>query len=192
MSALVFDTETTGKAEFKSPYTDNRQPHIVQIGAQLLDAQFKVRHEINFVIKPDGWTVPDEAAAIHGITHADAVACGIPLVDAMRAFSALARSADTLVAHNLSFDSLVICAAMHRLGFVGDRWIKASHVEFCTMKATTPLCKLPGNYGDFKWPRLEEAYRYCFAKEMVGAHDAMADVRACAEIFTWLQTAKKQ
>lgn len=58
---LIFDTETTGKAQFKLSPAHPTQPHIVQIGAQLLDDEFKVRGEINLIIRPDGWTVPKEA-----------------------------------------------------------------------------------------------------------------------------------
>lgn len=54
------------------------------------------------------------------------------------------------------------------------------------MKAMTPICKLPGTYDDFKWPRLSEAYRFAFNEDFSGAHDAMADVRACLRIYRWI------
>jgi DNA polymerase III epsilon subunit-like protein len=51
------------------------------------------------------------------------------------------------------------------------------------MKATTSICKLPGKYGDYKWPKLQESHLHFFGKEFEGAHDAMADVRACAAVY---------
>jgi len=63
--------------------------------------------------------------------------------------------------------------------------------SFCTMKAMTGVCKLPGMYDDYKWPKLTEAYRHCYGKEMEGAHDALADVRGCAEVYRWLVAQKK-
>jgi len=58
--------------------------------------------------------------------------------------------------------------------------------SFCTMKEMTPICKIPGRYDEFKWPRLTEAYRHAFGGEFGNAHDALADVRACKEIYFWL------
>jgi hypothetical protein len=50
------------------------------------------------------------------------------------------------------------------------------------------ICKLPSKYpGEYKWPRLIEAYRHAFGKDFTGAHDALADVRACKEIYFWLK-----
>jgi DNA polymerase III epsilon subunit-like protein len=38
----------------------------------------------------------------------------------------------------------------------------------------------------FKWPKLTEAYRHCYDRDFDGAHDALADVRATADVFRWL------
>jgi len=51
------------------------------------------------------------------------------------------------------------------------------------MAVTTPICKIPGKYNDYKWPKLAEAYRHLFNEEIKDAHDALADVRACARIY---------
>ena len=54
---------------------------------------------------------------------------------------------------------------------------------FCTMKSSTNLCRLPGRYGNFKWPKLTELYKFLFNEEMEGAHDAMVDVRATRKCY---------
>lgn len=48
------------------------------------------------------------------------------------------------------------------------------------------ICKLPGQYGDWKWPKLTEAYQHAFGKTFDGAHDALADVRACKDVYFYL------
>jgi len=183
---LFFDTETTGKALFKAPPNHPMQPRIVQLAAVLFDDDGAECGSLNAIIKPEGWTIPADASAIHGITTERALKCGIPIMSALAVFSNFLHLADTLVAHNLDFDELVVSADLVRLPNPGaqkcfDRL--AEIATFCTMKNTTQICQLPGNYGDFKWPKLTEAHKHLFGTDVEGAHDAMADVRACARIY---------
>ncbi len=175
---LFFDTETTGKANMRGgPMVT--QPAIVQLGALLTDDDGGERAVMNLIIKPDGWTIPAEAAAIHGITTDLAEQCGVPLVSALSVFSMLCARANELIAHNIDFDLLVTESAYHRLG-------KESRFDglpkFCTMKATTDVCKIPGPYG-YKWPKLAEAHVQLLCRELEDAHDALADVRGCARVY---------
>lgn len=182
---LVLDTETTGKADFRSPHHAVHQPHLVQLGAQLLDFDYRVRGEINLIIQPAGWFIPKEASAIHGITNEMAMAYGVDLGLALQVFATFALRAKVFVAHNFDFDSLVMSTAWHRHDGDGDQWLEGNQVNYCTMNAMTPICDLPGQYGP-KWPKLQEAYVRCFGETFEGAHDAMADVRACARVYRWL------
>ena len=45
--------------------------------------------------------------------------------------------------------------------------------------------KIPGRFGkQYKWPSLDESYRALVNPEgFTGAHDAMVDVMACAEVL---------
>jgi DNA polymerase III subunit epsilon len=61
------------------------------------------------------------------------------------------------------------------------------------MQDMTDICCLPSPWGKgYKWPKLHEAHRHCFGKEFEDAHDALADVRACAKVFFWLQQHRKK
>lgn len=182
---LVFDTETTGKANFKVEPEDVCQPRLVQLGVQCFDKDFVIRAELNMIIRPEGFVIPDEASAIHGITQAHALQYGFSEIDAMVAFNHLCRRSKVIVAHNLKFDALVIGKAMFMAGIQGA----PPEEKFCTMAAMTDKCKLVSKFGggEYKWPSLQEAYVHCFGEEFEGAHDAMADVRACARIYKWLQ-----
>ena len=183
---LVFDTETTGKAFFNQPASYEFQPRIVQLGAQLLDEDFVVRGEINLIVKPEGYTIPEDMAAIHGITQAIAEKCGVSAWCALSAFQELSKVATKFVAHNISFDALVLASAFIRSTQSVGMGATIRDSGFCTMQAMTPICKLPGNYGDYKWPKLQEAHQHAFGEPFEGAHDAMADVRACARLYKWL------
>jgi DNA polymerase-3 subunit epsilon len=60
----------------------------------------------------------------------------------------------------------------------------------CTMLKAIDVVKCPptekmrraGRTG-FKNPNLAETYRHFFGRDFEGAHDAMADVRACRDVF---------
>lgn len=68
-TACFFDTETTGLPLFKEPSEHPGQPHIVQLGACLVDLDSReVLSTLDVMIKPDGWLIPDKVDAIHGIT----------------------------------------------------------------------------------------------------------------------------
>lgn len=176
---LFFDTETTGKADFKASHEAKHQPHIVQLGAVLTEDDGTERASIDLIIKPDGWTIPEEAAAIHGITTEIAERCGVPLLHAASVFSRLLAQADTLVAHNIEFDVKMMRASFFRLGkpFSDD-----GKTFYCTMKAATDICRLPGLYG-YKWPTLQEAHVHFLKEEFKGAHSAIVDVLACKRIY---------
>lgn len=178
MRRLFFDTETTGTIP-KHNRTPQTMPHVVQLAAVLIADEGEVA-SMNVIIKPDGWEIPPGAAAVHGITTEKAEAFGIPVKAALALFSNLCRVSDQTVAHNWAFDEPVITCELKRIGQT-SRLLEVP--SFCTMEAATKICKIPGPYG-FKWPKLQEAHRHFFGEEFDGAHDALADVRACARIFT--------
>ncbi len=179
---LFFDTETTGKCDFRSGPADPRQPRIVQLAALLFEDSGTEIDSMNVIVAPKGWIIPDEAAAIHGITTERATKEGIGIAVALERFAGMMAKADCVVAHNVDFDALILSSEFIRDG--GRFELLPS--RFCTMKSTTHLCKLPGMYG-YKWPKLTEAHRFFFGTELEGAHDALADVRACARIYFHLR-----
>lgn len=187
MKYLVFDTETTGKALFSHPPTDPQQPHIVQLGAVLYDGDtHTILKKLDHIIKPspDGYTTIDPGAeAKHGISLEKATAEGIDLMHALLDFYSFMIEADIIVAHNLKFDMIMLMASLHRCNF-ND--IKIPR-RVCTMEEMTNICKLRGAFrGKYKWPTLTEAHQHCTGMGFDNAHNAMADVIACAVIFQWL------
>jgi len=175
---LFIDTETTDKWRFNLPATDPKQPHMVQLAAMLISDEKKVLARFSTLIRPDGWKISEEAAAVHGITAELCEDCGITLKMAMWTLGEIARGAGLLVAHNLDFDRSVVTAEYVRIGMS-----MFDLPGFCTMLEATPVCKLPGSRGDYKWPKLTEAHRHLTGKDFDGAHDAMADVSACVRCY---------
>lgn len=192
MNLLPFDTETTGLPDWKSPSEAEHQPHLVQLGALLVNEQFEVQKELDVIIKPDSWVIPDEVAAIHGITTERAMDEGIP---EMEAVAKLLEMADGClrIAHNKTFDHRIIRIATKRYfdEATQEKWAEKENLE-CTMAMSKPIMQLPpyGRYG-WKSPKLSEAYKYFTGKELVDAHSAMADTKACFEVYKAIVTGVK-
>lgn len=189
---LILDTETSGLPLFNAPANDPNQAHIVQLACILLDESFEEKACFNALIKPQLFhTIHPKAQEAHGISIEDCHKYGMPIKDALSVFIGMFYKATTRVAHNIKFDRQLY-EIDHKLAFDAHPIAYEQASLFCTMNATTPICKLPkkNNWGagSYKWPRLEEAYLHIFNEPMINAHDALADVRACARIFKWLMS----
>ncbi len=185
---LFFDTETTGKADFKRPSDHPCQPHLVQFAAVACDNDGKILHKVKVLVKPEMWEIPPEASAIHGVTQEHACKYGIWGGVALLMFNQLCMNAKLLVAFNNDFDVLV----MEKLASEIGKMTRTSALDqFDVMKAMTPVCQIPSPYreGEFKWPKLTEAYQHAFKKGF-DAHDALADVMATKELYFWLRDQK--
>lgn len=201
-TALFYDTETTGLPLFSEPSEDPRQPHIVQLGACLVDIDtFATIASLDVIVKPDGWTVPDDVAAIHGITTEHAMAVGVPARVVFDLMLELWERSAVRIAHNESFDARLVRIALLRHrdndpeAEINARW-KAGRAE-CTQALSTPILKLPptakmiaAGRRHNKSANLGEAYQHFTGKPLDGAHSAMVDVRACIEVYRAIKGAK--
>lgn len=185
---LFFDTETTGKLDFKAGPEAAQQPNLVQLACMLMAEGGQVIGQLNCIIQPNGWEISPEVALIHGITNERAKSAGIPMLSCLSVFSHFCKVAKKLVAYNLDFDDVIMQVAYHRAG----KPHRMDHLKkICAMRASTPICKLPKPSGwrskpgdEYKWPSLAEAYAHFFeGKTFDGAHDAMNDVIALIKVY---------
>lgn len=183
LKALIFDTETTGMVKWKQPPEHPDQPDLVQLAMLLVERNtWTIKTRASFILKlAKGVKIEPEAEATHGITESDCETYGVSPVVAVSLFNQLCMQADTIVAHNISFDQSIMLTALHRLGNKPNR-MKGKPLV-CTKEATTEVLKIPGNYGSYKWPTLAEAYRHYTGKEIENAHDALSDTLACLEVY---------
>ncbi|MFH1745227.1 MAG: 3'-5' exonuclease [bacterium] len=179
---LFFDTETTGiPINYRAPITDlNNWPRLVQIAWIRYDENENKISQDGYIIKPEGFEIPEDASRVHGITTEEALANGKNLKRILNKFSNDIGESKVIVAHNMNFDEKIVGAEFLRK--------KISHnlfdiIRFCTMKEATNFCRLPGNNGGYKWPRLSELHIKLFGKDFEDAHDASSDVEACARCF---------
>ena len=192
---LFFDTETTGLPLFKEPSDHPDQPHIVQLAACLVDLDTRrIISSMDVIVHPRGWFIPDDVAAIHGITTVHAMDVGVREEIALEMFHSL-WSERTRIAHNEPFDARIIRIAQLRYNFSQDlqeRW-KDGKSE-CTQRLATPILKLPPTdkmkaVGRFhhKSANLGESVQHFTGKPLVNAHSAMADVLGCMAVYFAIQ-----
>lgn len=189
---LVLDCETTGLVLEDRPLSDPAQPRIVQLACLLLDDDQELA-SMSVIVARDGRPIPAEAAAVHGIDDALADRCGVALAAALGMFLRLARLAELLVAHNALFDLQAVRAGFYQLGAPAVAQEIATMPSACTMEMAGPVVNLPPTEkmvaAGFMWPKspsLAECVRHFFAEDLVGAHDALVDVRACARVYRHL------
>lgn len=178
---LFFDTETTGlPRNWKAPITDLANwPRMVQLAYLLADGNGTELASGNFIIKPDGYTIPAEAARIHGITTERAEKEGKELPGVLCDFQAALGQAQYVIAHNISFDEKIVGAEFLRNKMPDTLPAKR---RICTMNSATDYCAIPGPYGN-KWPKLTELHNKLFQTGFEEAHNAFADVTATVKCF---------
>ena len=180
---LVFDVESTGLPVWKEPSDHPDQPHVVDIACSLFDQTGLEIERFDAIINP-GVPIPDDVAAIHGITTEIAEAEGVDPDHALDQFLALVGSAEIIVGHNVSFDIRMMRIMAARLR--GEKW-DCPLPDFCTMRRSTNICRIlkraPRFDKDWKWPTLAEATMHFFGEEHSNAHRARPDCDAAARIY---------
>lgn len=200
---LFYDTETSGLPEWSKPSEDPCQPHVTQIAAELcVEETGETLAALNMIVRPDGWTIPQELQDLTGITMERAARFGVPARVALHSFIELWLNSDVRCAHNESFDMrmLRICLMRdaHYSGLTmetdadpapfADYWKKAP--AFCTQTNSVKIINLPptpkmvaARRMGPKSPNLGEAYQFFTGKALEGAHNAQVDIMACKAVY---------
>jgi DNA polymerase III epsilon subunit-like protein len=179
---LFFDTETTGLPKNYQAALDDfsNWPRIVQLAWSLYDNEGNHWESHNYIIKPEGFLIPAESTKIHRISQERAEQEGVSIKSALQHFVEEAISSHNVVAHNIDFDEKIVGSELMRLG-LDNPFFTVNKI--CTMKLSAAYCKIPSSRGGYKWPNLTELYQNLFQTNFPEAHDAVFDVRACADCF---------
>jgi len=195
MLALVFDTETTGLANYQKPNLDPKQPNLVQLAAILGDpvtGRIYGRMDSMIIPEMDGysWTIPEKATDIHGITTNDAYKYGVYMPALIETFLDMADAADIIVAHNISFDLKIIQIACARIQEYADLGKKkglqfadplSDSNLYCTLKAAKADPKIANTSS--RGTNLGNLHKQLLGYEFEDAHLAYNDTEALWRIF---------
>lgn len=216
---LFFDTETTGlvKDSSQSYLVEDNYPRIVQLAYELyiLDENHHLIfvEKGNYIIKPNGFEIPEFATNVHGITTQKAIELGFNVGMILERFIDILCDADVFVAYSLEFDLGVVLSEWNRCmdnltslanystseeELFGDNYmgLDIQNKGICLMKSAAELLKIPkpvdkSYEGNYKYLSLSDLYNhfygYDFRKRLKDKHDASWDVWALVRCFLEMQ-----
>jgi len=171
---IIFDTETTGLLKPKASRVEN-QPYITEFYAARLDRKNRVIGEVDTLI-----SVPVEVTPLitklTGIENYMLV--GKPeFIEVYRHIVDLFKGCETLIAHNLTFDTGVLWAELHR-----------HDLEFKFPWCPSWYCTIEHSmYIEGKRLKLSKLHKYATGEEFKeGAHRAKQDTMALLRCYNWL------
>lgn len=189
---LFIDTETTGlPLNNNLPYADLKNwPYLVQVALIIEDDNYGILAKRNIILKPNGYTIPESATKIHGISNERAVKNGEDRDKVISFLDLALYKSDIIIGHNVSFDLNVIKSEIIRTkGIENALFKKKKHIVIDTMKMGRNICKIPNLSFHTrlslpnKYPKLDELYYKLFNKHFNNQHDAMADVQAAYDCY---------
>ena len=186
MKTLIFDLETTGFRPKKN--TDwRKEPYIIQIACKLVEGERVLGQLSSFIMPQDesGNQVPipkEKFFLDQGYTDEFIKEVGGNQRSVIAMFNQFMCRAGAVVCHNADFDWPTLAATYSRT----NRDIRSMYggPVYCTMLSLVDHLRLPGKWGNYKWPTLDEAYRKLVDPAgFEGAHNAMADVTATHKVL---------
>ncbi|MEN8138286.1 MAG: DNA polymerase III subunit alpha [Bacteroidota bacterium] len=138
---IIFDTETTGLPKnYNAPATNSDNwNRCVQLAWQIHDVSGELTEVKNFIIKPEGYSIPFNAAQVHGITTDRAKKQGMPLEYVLNEFNKDLEKSSFLVGHNINFDVNIVGAEFHRAGIKPSKVFDDALVELEKIKEIREL-----------------------------------------------------
>ena len=182
---LVIDTETTGLPRKMAPLLSRKQewPRMVALAWIESVKEGEIIAEYHSIIRPDCYTIPEKATAIHGITTKKAQDEGNQLVSVLETFQKSLERSSFIVGHNVDFDIQVIAAEAFRSAIS----IPVNKVpKKCTMKTSARLCGIQRGRG-YKYPSLAELHEKLFGVPLPDPHHALSDARSCMKCYLELK-----
>lgn len=183
MCYLAWDTETTGLPMTRQTATPENvhlfdMCRIVSLAFVTYSTKGRELGSYHAVVYPDTFAVT--ATEIHGITHEHAVAHGRPFADV---YADLVKASKDciLVAHNSPFDQNALMSECYRRGLSVEPFAATQFV--CTLDMVRRWYLKP--------MKLVEIYRTLTGRELENAHNALADARACGEVYPLLRDMRR-
>jgi len=182
MKYIAIDVETNGLPDYKKPADDPCQPRIASLGLILLDEKLEPEAEFDLLIKPDGWVMTPEAAAVNGLTDEILNEKGVPIAFALNLYAEAIKEGRAVAAFGAQHDCKVLRGEFRR---ANQPDLFEITLNVCLMRACPPL-KIAKSNGKGGWPRLEDACRHFKIEPEPTPHQAIEGARRSAQILRHL------
>lgn len=169
---LIFDTETSGLTVAKLA-NKQHQPHVIEFYGCIVDEHGEIIKELEFLCKPPN-LITEEVKNITGITN-EMVANELPFKSHAAELLDFISEADSICAHNLAFDWMVLNTEFDRAG-ITPTW---PLVRICTVANT--------EYIKGYRLSLTALHEHLFGEGFPDAHRAKNDVMALVKCFNELR-----
>lgn len=183
---FVFDIETSGLPKSgnkrKTPEPSDLDAYetarIVSIAWFIIDSSTKdIIQQEYYIIKPEDFSIPEEATRIHNITDAFAKQNGISIASMFTRLDEALRRTNKIVSYNINFDYKILKSELIR--HEEEKTVKelASKKQECVMLMSQKHLKM------FAWPKLSVAYEAIIKQPIELAHNAHGDTLSCYQIY---------
>ena len=181
---LVIDCETTGLFDYAEPADAEGQPRLCQLGMIWLQDDLSMYAEAEYLIKPDGWTLTEEAAAINGLTQELLEEKGISIGGVLEEYASAIDKKAVIVGFNVPYDIKLLRGELRRAG-MNDRYMQTR--TMCIMQGCRKIVDARTPDGRKKAPTLEEACRHFDIEREPVPHRALGGARATLMILQQLR-----
>jgi DNA polymerase III epsilon subunit-like protein len=180
---IVLDIETTGIPKRVSGFYSNPSDlslydsaRIVELGYYIIDKNNVKLKEVEYLIKPENFVIPEEVVKIHGISQEIATKKGISIKHALAFLylDLLNYDCKTFIAHNVEFDKNILLSECYRLDYQPIIEKLKGLKDYCTMK---------DNKIFNRWPKLGDLYEELFNEKIIIDHRSLSDVDVCHKCY---------
>ena len=159
---VCFDTETNGFSD----------PRLASLALIFVSPALEIQHEASFFVRPNGWSMSQEATGVNGLTDEFLADNGVDVAVARFMWRAAIALGRRPIAHNLDFDLRVMENEFRHAGQLFEPGAGICTLEPARRRASSG--------------KLATAYKEIVGEDMRDAHTALADARATLRLFAKL------
>lgn len=118
---------------------------IVELGYIIYNENHEKIKEVDKLVIPVNFTIPEEVVKVHGITNENARENGIKIEEVLNIFEEDLKDVKVIIAHNLNFDYNVVISECYRLNKFSLIKLINEKDKHCTMLFGKKALKLKKN-----------------------------------------------
>jgi hypothetical protein len=160
MNTLIFHTLQSGHHDFRRRHHED-QPPMLALMAGLYDPDGVEISRMLRIVDLQGTLISNETTSFHGIDNDMMADEGLPLAEVLGEFEVMLSCIDVAMAFSVDHHMAVLGIALQDVEMTLPRPVLG-----CLMRKSVNICRIVDRRGNFKFPKLEEAYRHFSGQPM--------------------------